>query len=243
MKFEKIDENSISLILLSDELRERNLKVSDLSYGSSKARLLLSELIKLADSEVGFKADAPLSVEAVPLKEGAIKLIISKIYNPDELDSRFSKFTPINTEKSGIDLFKILEATIDKFENSLKANNIKGIEDVKTAGKLEITKENEIICIFEFESIDKASDACKNINSFDYTSVLYKDEKNKRFYLVLSLSGKTSKDSVSDFNKVCNTLAEYGKRADGSLNMNQSYYAEHYKIIIKENAVKKLYML
>lgn len=243
MKFEKIDENTISLTLKSDELKERNLKVSDLSYGSIKARTLLIELIKLADAEIGFKVDAPLAVEAVPLKEGGIKLNITKVYNPDELDSRFSKFSPTKNEIPNIDLFKVIEATIDRFEDSLKTSNIRGIEDIKTAGKLEITKENEIVYIFEFESIDKASDACRNIKFFDYTSVFYKDEKNNRFFLVLSLKGNVSKNVISDFNKVCNMLAEYGKRAEGTLSINQSYYEEHYKTIIKNDAVRKLSLL
>lgn len=240
MKFEKIDDNSISLTMSLDDLRARNLKVSDLSYGSAKAKLLLTELIKLADAEIGFKADAPLAIEAVPLKDGNIKLNITKVFNPDELDSRFSKFSPMKNERTVLDVFKLLENTFDKFEESLKASNVKGVEEVNHTGKLEITKEDELICIFEFENIDKASDACKNVNNFDYVSVFYKDEKNVKFYLVLSIVGNAPKDKITEFNKVCNTLAEYGKRAEGSLGMNQSYYEEHYKTIIKENAVEKL---
>ena len=241
MKIERISENSIALTMNSEELRARNLKLSDLSYGSEKAHGLLIEMMQLADVEVGFKADAPLAVEAVPLKEGDIKLIITKIFNPDELDARFSRFTPMKGENLSLSIMKLLESTIDKFEDALKVGQVKGINEVNnTIDKIEIRTEDKVVCIFEFENIDKASDACKNINNFEYESVFYKDEKNVKFYLVLSIKGSEPKEKIASFNKVCNTLAEYGTRIQSGLGMNEAYYEEHYKVIIKEDAVAKL---
>lgn len=240
MKIEKINENSISLTINKEDLIARNLDIKDLSYGSEKAKILLNELIVEANKEVGFKADAPLSVEVVPFKEGNIKLIITKLYNMDELDSRFSRFTPYKPEDLSMNIMKALEATFDKFEEALKSQQYKGVNEVNTGNKLEIKHENEVVCIFEFEDIDKASDGCSNVKYYDYVSVFYKDEKNKKFYLVLSTSGEIEKEKLTEFNKVCNMLAEYGNRVQGGLGMNQAYYEEHYKVIIKENAVKKL---
>lgn len=240
MKIEKIDENSIALILKDEELKNRNLKMSDLSYGSEKAQDLLVEVMNLAKTEVGFTPDAPLAVEAVPLKDGDIKLIVTKVFNPDELDARYSRFTPMKNEKVPFSIMQMLENTIDKFEEALKQGNTRGIDEVNNVEKLEITKGTDQIAIFEFDEIDKASDACRNVNSYDYVSVFYKDEKNKKFYLVLSISGNVPKLTMDDFNKVCNTLAEYGTRIRGKVGMNQAYYEEHYKIIIKEDAVNKL---
>lgn len=243
MKIEKLDENSISIFINKEELKVRDISINSLSYGTKKAKNLIVEMIKLADSEVGFKADAPLAVEAVPLKEGDVKLIITKVISPDELDARFSKFTPTNNKSIPINIMQMLESTIDKFEEALRIEQVKGVDEVNTVDTLEIRKEEELVCIFEFENIDKASDACKNIKNFDYISVLYKDEKNIKFYLVLSINGFGNKEKISDFNKACNTLAEYGTRQQGGLSMNQAYYEEHYKIVIKEDAVKKLSML
>ena len=240
MKIERINENSIALILNNEELKNRNLKMSDLSYGSDKAKDLLVEMMNLAKIEVGFTPDAPLAVEAVPLKDGDIKLIVTKVFNPDELDSRYSRFTPMKNEKVPLSIMQMLESTIDKFEEALKQGNTRGINEVNNVEKLEIRKDTDQIAIFEFDEIDKASDACRNVNSYDYVSVLYKDEKNKKFYLVLSISGNVSKVTIEDFNKACNTLAEYGTRIRGKVGMNQAYYEEHYKIIIKEDAVSKL---
>lgn len=240
MKIERINENSIALIINDEELKNRNLKMSDLSYGSEKAKDLLVEVMNLAKAQVGFNADAPLAVEAVPLKDGAMKLIVTKVYDPDELDARYSRFTPMKNDKVPFSIMQMLENTIDKFEEALKQGNTKGINEVNNVEKLEFKKETDQIAIFEFDEIDKASDACRNVNSYDYVSVFYKDEKNKKFYLVLSISGNVPKTTIDDFNKACNSLAEYGIRIRGKVGMNQAYYEEHYKVVIKENAVSKL---
>lgn len=240
MKIIKINENSISLTIKNDELKERNIKLSDLSYGSKKARDLLLEVIGLAKAEVGFDAKSPLAVEVVPLKEGDLKLIITTDINLDELDSRFSNFSPIKSDALPITIMQALESTIDKFEEVLRIGNVKGANEVGNANKLEIRKDDEIIYIFQFDSIDKATDACLNVNNYDYNSVFYKDEKNNKFFLVLSIIGNNNSEALTEFNKVCNTLAEYGKRDESEFGINQAYFEEHYKTIIKENAVYKL---
>ena len=156
------------------------------------------------------------------------------------LDLAVSRFTPVKGDNVPLSIMQMLESTIDKFEEAIRQNNVKGINEVNNVEKLEIKKELEPIAIFEFDEIDKASDATKNVNNFDYTSVLYKDEKNKKYYLVLSLGNNASQEQKTVFGKVCNTLAEYGTRVKGKTGMNQAYYEEHYKIIIKEDAVNKL---
>ena len=48
MKIERINENSIALTMDSSELKDRNLKLTDLTYGSEKSKELLVELAKIA---------------------------------------------------------------------------------------------------------------------------------------------------------------------------------------------------
>ena len=243
MKVERLNENSIALTMDSSELKERNLRLSDLTYGSEKSKELLIELARVAKNELDFNIDSPIAVEAVPLKDGNIKLIITKIFDPDELDARFSRFTPTKNEFVPFAIMQLLESTIDRFEDALKAGSVKDLNVTNNINKLEIRSDKDIVCIFEFDEIDAASDATKNLSNFDYDSVFYKDEKNNKYYLVLSVSNDVTNDTLTDFNKACNTLAEYGKRKEGHIGMNKAYYNEHYKVIIKDNAVKKLSML
>ena len=243
MKVERINENSIALTMDSSELRDRNIRLSDLAYGSEKSKELLIELAKVAKNELDFNIDSPIAVEAVPLKDGNIKLIITKVFDPDELDARFSRFTPSKNEFVPFAIMQLLESTIDKFEDALKTGSTKDLITTNNINKLEIRSDKDIVCIFEFDEIDGASDATKNLSNYDYDSVFYKDEKNNKYFLVISVSSGVSKEELTDFNKACNTLAEYGKRKEGHIGMNKAYYDEHYKVIIKDNAIKKLSML
>lgn len=243
MKIEKINENSIVLTMDSVDLRDRNLKLNDLTYGSPKSKELLVELAKIAKKELDFNIDTPIAVEIIPLKDGDIKLIITKVYDPDELDSRFSRFTPMKNDLMPMAIMQLLESTIDKFEDALKITSPKKLDGVNNTNKLEIRSDKDIVCIFEFDEIDKASDAAQNVSNKEYDSVFYKDDKNNKYFLVLSIKSGVPKDALSDFNKACNTLAEYGKRKEGHIGMNKAYYDEHYKVLIKENAIKKLSML
>ena len=66
-------------------------------------RLPSSSLMKMmlkAKEEVGFAMDnTPLMIEAIPLQGGAVQLIISKVDDPEELDTRFRSFPPQATDK------------------------------------------------------------------------------------------------------------------------------------------------
>ena len=240
MKVERLNENSIALIMDIDDLRTRDLKLNDLTYGSEKTKKLLEELSNLARRELNISVDTPMAVEAVPLKDGNIKLIITKVFEPDELDARFSRFTPVKGEMISLTIMKLLESTIDKFEDALKSGAPKKLSGPNDFNRLEIHSDKDIVGIFEFDEIDKASDAAKNVSHTDYDSIFYKDEKHKKFYLVLSIKNDLPKEELTEFNKTCNTLAEYGKRVEGHIGMNKAYYDEHYKVIIKEKAIKKL---
>ena len=61
-------------------------------------------MMQQANFEFGFEAeDIPLMIEAIPLNADCIVLIITKVEDPDELDTRFSRFAPSVTEESDED--------------------------------------------------------------------------------------------------------------------------------------------
>ena len=101
MKIERINENQIRCTLTSFDLSVRNLNLGELAYGSEKARSLFRDMIQKASNEVGFEAeDIPLMVEAIPLSNESVMLVITKIEDPEELDTRFSKFSPYSDDTS-----------------------------------------------------------------------------------------------------------------------------------------------
>lgn len=54
MKIEKINDNKIRCTLTSADLAERNLKLSELAYGTEKARSLFQDMMLEANQQFGF---------------------------------------------------------------------------------------------------------------------------------------------------------------------------------------------
>lgn len=81
-----------------EDLVNREIKLSELAYGSDKAKRLFRDMMIQASTEVGFEAnDIPLVIEAIPVSSECIILIVTKmVEDPEELDTRFSKFSPTN---------------------------------------------------------------------------------------------------------------------------------------------------
>ena len=94
MKIEKISDNQIRCTLTRADLADRQLQLSELAYGTEKAKSLFRDMMQQAAFEFGFEAeDIPLMIEAIPSAD-SIVLIITKVEDPEELDTRFSKFAP-----------------------------------------------------------------------------------------------------------------------------------------------------
>ncbi|MGN0347290.1 MAG: adaptor protein MecA [Lachnospiraceae bacterium] len=95
MKIEKVSDNQIRCTLTREDLDDRQIKISEIAYGSEKAKLLFRDMMQQANYEFGFEAeDIPLMIEAIPMSSGCIVFIITKVEDPEELDTRFSKFAP-----------------------------------------------------------------------------------------------------------------------------------------------------
>ena len=94
MRIEKINEHQIRCTLYQKDLKDREIRISELAYGTEKARALFRDMMQQASYELGFEAeDIPLMIEAIPMLPDALILLITKVEDPDELDTRFSNFT------------------------------------------------------------------------------------------------------------------------------------------------------
>ncbi len=61
-------------------------------------------MMQQAAIKFGFEAeDIPLMIEAIPLNSDCIVLIITKVEDPEELDTRFSKFAPSVHDDDSLD--------------------------------------------------------------------------------------------------------------------------------------------
>lgn len=95
MKIEKVNDNQIRCTLTKADLADRELKLSELAYGTEKAKGLFRDMMQQAALEFGFQAEnIPLMIEAIPINAECIVLIITKVEDPEELDTRFARFAP-----------------------------------------------------------------------------------------------------------------------------------------------------
>ena len=57
MKFEKINDKQIRCTLDNSDLGERGINLSELAYGSEKAKTLFREMLQKASVELGFETE------------------------------------------------------------------------------------------------------------------------------------------------------------------------------------------
>lgn len=234
MKIERLSDSQIRCILSEMDLNERSLNLSELAYGSEKARCLFREMVQKASAEVGFDAeDIPLMIEAIPLSNRSVMLVITKVDDPEEIDTRFSKFAPSpegEFPELGPDSFDAgLEGAVPASEKNKNAVTEPASEAAPDAAP-------ERIRIYTFQTLDRVIDAAKAVDAGSgLKSTLYKNPQNGSYYLVLSDQGS----DPEVFSSVCNFLSEYGTRARQNYS-SESYYQEHFDVILKENALASL---
>lgn len=247
MKIEKINDNQIRCTLTRADLADRQLKLSELAYGTEKARSLFHDMMQQAAFEFGFEAeDIPLMIEAIPASSDSIVLIITKVDNPEELDTRFSKFAPFSGgdfDLSKENAFEKLEGAeellnlLDKVKESMSALPTKEVSLKEEASeKRTPAKKKSTLRLFSFATMDSVINAAHLLKKmYNGSNTLYKDHAANLFLLALTQSDHTQ----NDFNKICNMLSEYGtsEKASGAA---LAFLEEHCEIMISNDAVQKL---
>lgn len=262
MKIEKLNDNQIRCTLNKHDLIDRELKISELAYGSEKAKGLFRDMMNQAFDEFGFEADdIPLVIEAIPVSGDCIVLIVTKVEDPEELDTRFAKFSPAIEDDQDMEnddddftlegvsdseeeyrnaedilnLIKKISDNIAKDGENLQEHIVPISERAKQAMKRAKARQQKPsgAKIFSFNSLDEVALLSQVIqSSFDGQSTLYKNSTARKYYLVLT--------SESDhFVKILNTISEFGKREKATY-ATLAYYDEHYETLIRKNAVDVL---
>lgn len=256
MKIEKINENQIRCTLTREDLASRKIKLSELAYGSDKAKALFREMMQQAAFEHGFEAnDIPLMIEAIPVSLDALVLIITKVEDPEELDTRFAKFGPSNQTDMAEDPSNILSSLklegaddilnlfqrIKEAHKSLSSGNTDGNSSQKQTAAQPDTQNEEVIPsdikkMYGFRDLNEVILVARHLKGiYKGVNSLYKEKAADEYYLILSASDHTPEE----FNKVCNIVSEYGevlKYTPGT----EAFFIEHGKAIVSSDALQKL---
>lgn len=247
MKIEKVNDNQIRCTLTKEDLANRQIKLSELAYGSDKAKDLFHDMMQQASYELGFEADdIPLMIEAIPLSTESIILIVTKVEYPEELDTRFSKFSdgsytdeatssaaptiPPEAADSILGLFRKIKEELSSSQADSSDQPVKVQKESQKESAINITK------LFVFRDLDDVIRLSHVLKEFyESYNVLYKDPESGHYLLVVTKGAHTPED----FNKVCNILCEYGRVGNYTPAM-EAYFTEHYEVIVPEHAVQVL---
>lgn len=223
MKIEKINDNQIRCTLTKEDLADRQIKLSELAYGSEKARGLFKDMIQQANYEFGFEAnDLPLMVEAIPLSEEKLILQITKVEYPEELDTRFSRFSELDED--------VLEQIGFEEENSISKKGAAEVLEESEPKQVDLGK------MFEFRTLEQVARLSHVLSGFYFgPNDLYKSNKTNRFYLMLTKGEHT----LEEFNKVCNVAAEYAIQKKYSPAIH-AHFKEHEKLLVEVDALNVL---
>ncbi len=261
MKIEKINENQIRCTLNKADLADKELLLNELAYGTDKAKELFREMMTQAYEELGFEVDdIPLMIEAIPISPECLILNITKVSDPEELDTRFSRFSRVSdysedeeedsditdtTDENIMDVLDELVSDIDAAKNSNPnsafiplPDSIKKRAMATNKEKPEVSQKDRLDSyrVYRFRSINDISQIAPMLsNIYDGDNSLFKNPSDKQYYLLISLSSNKSQA----FTRVCNILGEYGTKLKTTY-ATPYHYNEHFKVIIKQNALQTL---
>lgn len=235
MKIEKINEHQIRCTLTSADLAARQIKLSELVYGSDKTKKLFHDMMEAANAKFGFEADdIPLMIEAIPMNSGCIVLLITKVDDPEELDTRFSNFSHSALGDVGIGD----DSDSGNFPDSANGllNLLKKLKDaVRGEGLYEALGKDDAI-VYEFENLDNLLGAVAAVSGGlpEINDSLYKSEDDT--YLLVVMRGKAEEKAMS---RLFNALSEFGIGRcykPGPL----ASLLEHSEMIIRSGAIEAL---
>ena len=242
MRIEKISDKQIRCTLTQADLQNHHINIGELAYGSEKARSLFQEMLSQASKEFNFHAEnIPLMIEAVPMSGDNLVLLITKVEDPDEIDTRFSRFSPsIDDEDFSGDFADIEAAFSDtKADEIIEEFNRLCEEHIdldEESGDPACANEPDFFRIYAFSSIDEICRASRALqDAYDADNSLYKNPQNNRYYLVLHKGSH----SPQTFNKICNILSEYAESVHSNAG-TESYYKEHFTLILAAHALQSL---
>ncbi len=240
MKIEKINENQVRFTLTKEDLDSRQMRLSELAYGTEKAKALFREMLQQAYRMVGFESDnSPLMIEAIPLKDGSIVLIVTKVHDPEELDPRFSNFAPsIRQKEHGTSTFEQLLQSLTEHVASASSGQ-EGEHSSAARDPREALRQFQeyTAChrLYSFPSMDQVLQATDRIQAaFSGESALYKE--NNSYLLFLKM--KDTNEAAAQ-GGVLASISEFGAMQPVSYAREQ-YLEEHGTLLIADQAVEKL---
>ncbi len=255
MVFEKLNDNQIKCVLDKEDLFSRKINIKDLFYGSPETEQLFKEVVSKAQVNFDFNTQKfPISIDAIPLPNDTLVIIITIVEDPEEIDSRFSRFTPdpnaasdklfsskADASAGHEDIFSFFNNIANQISNSPKdspedSNLFDSVKNDFSSFDSAIAKDPDgtMLIIFKFENIDKIIELSNMlIKIYNDNNSLYK--LGTSYYLFVY----NTEHNEETFFKICDLISEYGNPVINSPTTSE-HILEHAELIIADTAIQEL---
>ena len=209
MKIEKISDNQIRFMLDQTDLLDRDIKFSELEYGSEKTHDLFQEMLEQASNRYGFVSESiPLVIEAIPMAHNNLMVLVTKVITASSGDS-------------SVNIFESFREMKQKWASSNPTHHIHKPRSNSSA--------RSSIMVFAFDSLGDIISISKRIvaSSFAGDSSVYKH--NGMYYLILENSQNTYLGSI---------LSEFAYRYASTIK-SKYHLMEHGELITASGAIEK----
>ena len=216
MKIEKISDTQIRVTLNHSDLQNRDIKIGELAYGSTKAQALFRDMMNKAYEDFGFEAEnVPLMIEAVPLSTDSIMIVVTKVDDPNQIEERLEAIGERPTHRT----FK------ESLENKLSDLQALSKEVPKSSSSTTHT------LIYTFKNLEDVTHASCYIQHLYFgETTLYKYDN--QYFMIL----KPNKHKKTNTEILKSMLSEFGEEGTSS-DLNEIFLKEHAKVLIASNAL------
>ena len=212
MTVERISENQLKFIFKTNDLAERDIVLSEMSFASDKTQQLFQEVLAFVQFESGFiSGNTPLMLEASRVGMDSLVVLVTKVADGS---SGFPSEKRVNL--------------VPPARQKCKYKRLKELLGSKSL------PQEDSYSLFSFDNIEMAAAAVLRLPSnFRGKSAAYKMQQ--QVYLVIKNS-TPGKKTTAEMESV---LFEYGKKHVSNM-LSYQYLVERAETLIEDGAVEKL---
>ena len=212
MTVERVSENQLKFIFKTNDLAERDIVLSEISFASDKTQQLFQEVLAHVQFESGFASgNTPLMLEASRVGMDSLVVLVTKV-------------SPESNSFNGEKRISLVPAARHKCK-------YKRFKDLITSKSV---PQEDSYSLFSFDDIEMMASAAERLpGNFKGLSMAYK--MDGRVYLAIK-NATPDKNTTADLESV---LFEYGKKHVSNI-LSHQFLVERADVLIAEGAIEKL---
>ncbi|MFC4760238.1 adaptor protein MecA [Fructobacillus durionis] len=229
MEMERINDNTIRVMVENDDLKDRGTSVRDLLSDRNKIESFFYNILSELDTDQDFADNDKVSFQVLPNQNG-LELFISRLDDEEALGSLLSTLSQREENEA---------ANQEQASDSMSPIDDLSFEQKQALQESDQTQENAVsvssagrIDVVELKDFEDLLSLVALLNDFEGNSSAYQ-YKNKYY---LSIDSRFLNLSASELNSFFATLIEYGRFAKQS----DSFLSEHGDLLFRGKAIQSL---